>query len=101
MKLKILFDEKVVMDVEVKKAEISSIRECIGIYRTADFKANDVHKCYEIAPSVKNRICIDVLDDETMPNSEFYTMECNSLPKKIRNVTITCPECSKNVKIEI
>jgi hypothetical protein len=91
MKLKILFDEKVIMDIEVKKAEISQIRECIGIYRTADSKKTGKHICYRIAPSVKNRICIDILDDETMPNSEFYTMECNSLPIKTKDVTVTCP----------
>jgi hypothetical protein len=101
MKIKIMFDDEVVWDNEVKSAEISESRKCTGIFKTADFKATGEHKCYEIAPSVKFRLSIDYLDESPMPNSEFYTMEDNSLPHKIRNVTTTCPECKKDIVIKI
>jgi hypothetical protein len=100
MKIKIMFDEEVVWDNEVKSAEISESRECTGIFKTADFKATGEHKIFELAPSIKFRLCIDYLSDNPMPNSEFYTMVDNSLPHKFYDVTATCPECKKDIVIK-
>ena len=102
MNIKIMFDGKVITDIEVKNAEISASRDIGCIYKTSDFKKTLKHKPYELIPSAKSKICIDyeVLTEE-MPNSEFYLMSCNSLPEKIKNVITTCPKCAKDIKIRI
>jgi hypothetical protein len=100
MKIKIMFDDELVWENEVKTAEISESRSCTGIFKTADFKTTGEHKCFEIAPSIKYKLCIDYLSDSPMPNSEFYTMEENIFQQKIRNVTTTCPECKKDIEIK-
>ena len=102
MRIKIMFDDKVMMDTEVKSAEISEVRDVVCIYKSDDFKGSREHKPYEIVPSVVSKICIDYecLDKE-MPNSEFYLTSSNSLPRKAHKVTTSCPECKKDITLKV
>lgn len=99
MQFKIMFDDKVMMDIKVKNAEISEVRDLVCIYKSADFKVSHEHKPYEIVPSAVSRVCIDC-EHEEMPNSEFYVMSCNSLPSKVKNVRTSCPECKKDITLK-
>ena len=81
MRIKILFDNDVIVDTEVKNAELSQARDLAYIYKSSDFKKSHEHKPYEIVPSARARFCIDYEVNE-MPNSEFYIMSCDSSPSK-------------------
>jgi len=102
MKIKVLFDDEVVLDTVVKSAELSESRDVVAIYDSKIYKEEKKRLISEMVPSAKGRFCIEYeVIDEEMPNSYYYLMSCDSLPKKIKNVTTTCPECSKDVKVKI
>jgi hypothetical protein len=100
MRIKILFDDEVVHESEVKNAEISQSRDVIALYSRTLSEEHGKPMITEMVPSVVERICIDCEMIEK-PNTNFFLMSCDSVPRKTSNVRMSCPECKKDIKVRV